>query len=108
MVPIEIFGLLGVLALVFFVWGYSSKKQWVRLFGSLLLIITGIVVLSSGGISYNEKPIAFDGVNITYATEGVSTSETWLFGSAVTIMLIGFVSMFVGVNFSKSYDPFFS
>lgn len=88
--------------------GIFGKQVWARLFGSLFLMITGFILLYAGGIATADAVLDPNTVPITYMQIGVATTETWLFSFGISLILIGFITVFYGSRKQQKVDPFFS
>lgn len=106
MIPIEVWGIIFTISFLLVFTGFLLKQLWARMIGSLLLMASGIVLLWGGGIQTgylltSQNPIVYEAV-------GVATSTSpWLFAFGVTIILIGFLTIFWGGVRQKKVDPIF-
>lgn len=106
MVPIEVWGILFTASLILLFTGLFFKQVLAKIMGSLLFMASGIVLLWGGGIQTGYLLVGQD--PIVYEAVGVSTvSNPWLFAFGVSIILIGFLTVFWGGVRYKKVDPFF-
>jgi hypothetical protein len=106
MVPVDIWGIMFGFSLLLLIWGLWTKQAWARIFGSILLMASGLVMLAYGGLQTGWLVTSTN--PLTYEAYGLSTSEPWLFTFGTAIILIGFLTIFWGSTTTRKKDSFFN